>query len=126
MLDALPGNASSACAFVGARSDVRAGSLAAGNFVDARREFAKQYRKTEIPELSLYVIPEAPAGNHRLRVTIDPAGPGARTTVTSTQVERAGAARYFAVQVPIERPGKYRLTMKSAGGSGCFDVSFTA
>ncbi|HET6876606.1 MAG TPA: hypothetical protein VFH38_03675 [Jatrophihabitans sp.] len=126
VLDALPGNASGACAVVGNRRDVRSGGVAAGNFAAARRSFAKQYRKTEVPEMNMYVIPRTAVGNHRVRVMIDPLGRGPTTTAASTQVEQADAARYFALMLPIERPGTYRLTMRSAGGSGCFNVSFSA
>ena len=53
VLNSLPGTtATNTCVAVGAHTTLRSGSIAAGNFVTARKSFSEQYRKTELPELT--------------------------------------------------------------------------
>lgn len=124
VLDSLPGSGAAGCAAVGSRADVRAGSVAAGNFRIARSKYAAEAGRSEVPELFLYVIPQRTKHLHKLTVSVDPVS-GPTRTVTSTSVERADVWRYFAVDIPIARAGAYRLTMVSGANRGCFDVTFS-
>jgi hypothetical protein len=124
VLDSLPGSRSATCAVVGPRTDVRAGTMAAGNFQVARRKYASEAGHMEAPEVFLYVIPQRAKHLHKVTVSVDPAS-GPPHTVTSTSVERADVWRYFAVNLPIPGAGAYRLTMVSGPNRGCFDVTFS-
>lgn len=125
VLNALPGSASKTCGVVGAKTtDLRAGSVAAGNFVRAHQAFSDQYLKTEVPQLNLYVIPKMAKGMRKVTITVDPFAHGKTRTVVSKDVEQADRSRYFAVLLPVAAPGRYRVTMTSSGGSGCFVVTF--
>jgi hypothetical protein len=123
VLESLPGSGAARCAYVGSRTNVRAGSMAAGNFRIARTKYAAEARRSEAPELFLYVIPQRTKHLHKLTVSVDPAS-GPTRTVTSTSMERADVWRYFAVDIPIPRAGAYRLIMVSGANRGCFDVIF--
>lgn len=124
VLNSLPGSRSQSCATVGAHTTVRAGSIAAGNFQTARKSFSSQYRKTEVPQLNLYVIPQHAKAMKKLTVKVRSLSGGQSKTVHSTQVEKAAEWRYYALVLPVKEPGSYRLTMSSGADKGCFDVRF--
>lgn len=124
VLNSLPGSAGSGCVVVGSNRDMRAGTIAVGNFVDARKKFAAEARSKEQPEISLYVIPRTSAKLDRATVSLAPAGGGKATNVTSKAVEQADIYSYFAVNVPVPGPGAYRLTVTSGSDTGCFTVKF--
>lgn len=125
VLNSLPGSSAPSCATVGSRTDVRAGSIAAGNFVVARKKFKSELGRTEVPSVFLYVIPQHAKGTHTLRVTVQPRAGGAAHTVRSTSLEQADQWHYFALDLPVPAPGTYRLRMNAGQNSGCFDVTFT-
>jgi hypothetical protein len=125
VLNSLPGHASASCATVGTNSDIRSGSIAAGNFQEARKQYATDIKTTETPQLNLYVIPQNARGMRKLTVTVDPPGSGPNQTVTSNQVEEADQWRYFALVLPVRDPGAYQLSMTSGANHGCFDVTFS-
>jgi len=124
ILDSLPGSASSACAVVGQRSDVRAGSVAVGNFVTARKQYSADARKSKTPTVFLYVIPEHAAHLRTVTVLVEPTGAGSSRTVSSKAIEDADTSRYFTVNLPVPAPGRYRLTMQSGSDKGCVYVTF--
>jgi hypothetical protein len=124
VLDTLPGSDSASCANVGSGTDVRAGSIAMGNFVTARKQYKTVAGKSELPEVNLYVIPEDTASMKSTTVTVDPLGKGATKKVTSKSVEDADQWRYFAVTIPVAAPGTYRLSVVAGSNRGCFDVTF--
>jgi hypothetical protein len=118
VLAALPGPTGRGCAVVGGRRDVRSGTMAAGNFQNARAAFANGSRR-----LYLYAIPQHARDLRSVRVMIDPRGAGATTTYTSTSIEQAEPWQYFALTLPIPAAGAYRLTMVAGANQGCFDVT---
>lgn len=124
VLDSLPGSSSQACGEVGGHTDLRAGSIAAGNFQSAQHDFRAGYGKTEGVELNIYVIPQNARHLHKVQATVRPLGGGQALTVTSTAVEQADVSRYFAVQLPVSRPGTYRLTFVTGADRGCFIATF--
>jgi hypothetical protein len=126
VLNSLPGSSSQACGNVGSHTDLRAGSVAAGNFQTAQHEFRAGYGKSESVQLNMYVIPQHAQHMHKVRATIQPVGGGQGQTVTSTSVEQADTSRYFAIQIPMSRPGNYKFTFVTGQDRGCFIASFQA
>lgn len=126
VLDSLPGSSSRSCGRVGDHTDLRAGSIAAGNFQTAQHDFRAGYGKTEGVELNMYVIPQNARHLHEVHATIEPVSGGQVQTVTSTSVEQADVSRYFAVQLPVSRPGTYKLTFATGADHGCFIATFHA
>lgn len=124
VLNSLPGKASSGCLAVGTNRDLRSGSIAAGNFVDARKKYASEANSKEQPEVFLYVIPQHSKGLKKATALVKPRGGGKTFTVTSKSVEQADVYSYFAFNIPIPASGKYELTMSSGKDTGCFVVSF--
>jgi hypothetical protein len=126
VLDSLPGSSSPSCGHADGHTDLRAGSVAAGNFQTAQHDFRTGYGKSESVELNLYVIPQHAGHLHKVTTTVEPLGGGHPQTVTSGSVEQAEASRYFAVQIAMGRPGTYRFTFVSGPDRGCFIASFHA
>jgi hypothetical protein len=124
VLNSLPGSSSQSCGNVGNHTDLRAGAVAAGDFRTARHDFRAGYGKTESVQLNMYVIPQHARHMHKVRATIQPVGGGQAQTVTSTSVEQADTSRYFAVQIPMSRPGTYKFTFVTGQDRGCFVASF--
>lgn len=124
VLESLPGSSSPSCAAVGSHPDLRSGSLAAGNFVVARKKYRSVVGKTEVPEVGLYLIPQHAGNLHSATVTVDPLGSGVTKKVTTRSVQDGDASRYFSVQIPVTEPGTYRLTVVSGQDHGCFVVTF--
>jgi hypothetical protein len=125
VLASLPGSTSSSCQTVGSHTDLRSGSIAAGNFAHARAQYTQTVASTEVPEVDLYVIPQHAAKLTTLTITIDPTGAGPTTTLVSKSIEQADEWSYFAVQLPVPAPGGYQLTMVSGADRGCFLVTFS-
>jgi hypothetical protein len=126
VLDSLPGSNSQSCGTVGNHTDFRAGSIAAGNFQTAEHDFRAGYGKRESVQLNMYVIPQHARNLDKVRGTIQPVRGGKAQTVTSSAVETADTARYFAVQIPMSQPGMYKFTFVSGQDQGCFIASFQA
>ena len=125
VLDSLPGNAKPGCVEVGDRSDLRSGAIAAGNFADARAQYASNAGSQEQPEVHLYVIPQHAKQLHSVTVTMEPMSRAAkRSTVTSRSVEQADVWTYFSVHIPVPAPGEYRIRMVAGADQGCFVVDF--
>jgi hypothetical protein len=125
VLAGIPGSTSTACENVGSHTDLRSGSIAAGNFAHARAQYTQTAATTPVPALDLYVIPQHAAELTTLTITIDPTGAGPTKTLTSKSVEQADAWSYFAVQLPVPAPGGYQLTMVSGPDRGCFLITFS-
>jgi hypothetical protein len=125
VLASLPGSTSSSCESVGSHTDLRSGSIAAGNFAHARAQYTETAATTEAPQVDLYVIPRQAAKLTSVTITVDPTGNGPTTTLTSKSVEQADAWSYFAVQLPVPAPGNYQLTMVSGPDRGCFLLTFS-
>ena len=121
VLDRLPGTASTGCVSVGKQADVRSGSIAVGNFTEARSAVAKG--GVNGAEVNLYVIP-AHAGSMtgvRLKAT---SPTGSVRTITSKQVAQAEEWSYYRVVLPVRGGGTWRLEFDAGKDSGCFTVAF--
>jgi hypothetical protein len=125
VLASLPGSTSSTCENVGSYTDLRSGSIAAGNFAHARAQYTESAALTPVPQVDLYAIPRHAAMLTTLTITVDPTGAGPTKTLTSTSVQQADAWTYFAVQLPVPAPGGYQITMVSGADRGCFLVTFS-
>jgi hypothetical protein len=125
VLAGIPGSSASSCESVGSHTDLRSGSVAAGNFAHARAQYTQTVASTEVPQVDLYVIPQHAAKLTTLTITIDPTGAGPTKTLTSKSVEQADAWSYIAVQLPVPAAGGYQLTMVSGPDRGCFLVTFS-
>lgn len=121
VLAALPGDSSPGCVAVEDERDVRSGSMAAGNFVDARNQFAES-PDSAIP---LYFIPEATEGDLELVVELEEVKGSASDVLRSSALQTANQWRYFSVAAKIPKPGVWRITA-SAGkaNAGCWEVRF--
>jgi hypothetical protein len=126
VLASLPGRSASSCAVVRSARDVRAGSVAAGNFESIRHYFRTNYGKREITEIPMYVIPQHAGHLRSVTARVAELGVGTSRTMSFKSIEDADAYRYFSLQLPIARPGKYRLTFISGHDRGCFVVSLKA
>ena len=124
--ESVPGSGRADCADPGSNPTFRANGVAVGNFVQMRKSFAKQYGHTEVPELDAYVVPAHAKRLRRVSASVVPLSGGSTRRVSSTSVQQGDAASYFALQLPVEKPGRYRLTFVSGPDSGCFVVSFPA
>lgn len=124
VLKSLPGSTAAKCQVVRNRRDVLSGSMGAGNFQQARQQFKTDYGTTEVPMLNMYAIPEHAGHLKKVTAVINPRGAGQSTRVTSKTVEPADAYRYFAMQLPVRKPGTYRISLRSGHDSGCFIVTF--
>lgn len=121
VLNRLPGTASPGCVAVGKQTDVRSGSIAVGNFVEARTNVTKG--GVNGAEVNFYVIP-ADAGSMpgvQLKAT---SPTGSVRTVTSKQVEQAEQWSYYRIVLPVRGSGTWRLDFKAGKDSGCFTVVF--
>lgn len=125
VLSSLPGSAKSGCVAVGERSDVRSGTMAAGNFVTARKAFADQAKTVPAPTINLYLIPADARTLRKVTLTLEQVGgQHLKRTFTSTSVQDADQWKYFAVQASVPAAGTWRLRATSNTSTGCFDVVF--
>ena len=124
VLNSLPGSSAGSCAVVGSHTDLRAGSVAAGNFATAKKQYASTVGKTEVPSVSLYVIPQNAKAMDSVTITVDPRGAGVTKKVTSKSIGQADAWSFYAVTLPVPAAGSYRLTVVAGINHGCFDVTF--
>jgi hypothetical protein len=125
VLGSLPGIAKSTCAQVGTHADLRSGGIGMGNFETARRDFAEQFGKTEVPQLNMYIIPQHTKHLTSATVRVDPPGSGQPSTIVVKDVEQADIYRYFPLTLPVRSPGSYRLSVTSGADRGCFIVTFS-
>ena len=95
VLENLPGSPSPGCAVVGERSDVRAGTLAIGNFVDMRKTYSAQAKTKEQPEVSMYVIPRQVKPDSGVSVLLESLQGKGRRTVRVSSAQTAGEWRYY-------------------------------
>ncbi|WP_448231842.1 hypothetical protein [Microbacterium lacticum] len=121
VLDSLPGEAASGCVTVGERRDVRSGTMAAGNFADARARFAAD----PSAPVSLYVIPVDLNGDPALTMTLTRLGGEGSTTVETAEFHTADEWRFYGVNVVVPGEGEWRIEA-SAGeaNQGCWEVDF--
>lgn len=97
-----------------------------GNFRTAQKSYKSQHGHSQLPTVSLYVIP-----THRsmpgVRITMTPTTTkGTARTITSKSVQQADVWEYYAVQLPVPAAGTWRLKVSSGTDHGCFDVTFHA
>jgi hypothetical protein len=125
VLNSLPGDAASgACVAVGGRPDVRSGTMAAGNFVTARKAFTDQAKTKSQPSVFLYLIPSAAKGLTKVTVKLRSTADGTSRTTTSDQTQYADDVLYFPVNLSIPAKGTWELTATSGGNTGCFSIAF--
>jgi hypothetical protein len=124
VLENLAGSTGSGCAVVGGKSDVRAGSLAIGNFVDMRRSYTVQARDKSQPEVSMYVIPQHVKPEAGVSVLLESLQGKGRRTVRVSSAQTAGDWRYYQVNVAVPASGPWRITAVSGNDRGCFEVTF--
>jgi hypothetical protein len=126
VLSQLPGASSArGCVVVGNRTDVRGGSLAMGNFADARAKFRKAKNAYVADESFFYVIP-ASRSVGRVTVTATRLGrSGAPVRATSTDPEQAAQWKYFPIHLTLPASGTWRFHVSTPTASSCFDARFT-
>ena len=110
VLESVPGSGRAGCADPGSNATFRANGVAVGNFVQMRKSFAEQYGHTEVPELDAYVVPAHAKRLRTVTATVASLSGGSTRRVSSSSVQQGDAASYFALQLPVEKPGRYRLT----------------
>lgn len=121
VLNRLPGTANTGCVTVGQQADVRSGSIAVGNFTEARTAVTKG--GVNGADVNFYVIP-ADTGSMpgvQLKAT---SPTGSVRTVTSKQVGQAEEWSYYRVVLPVGGGGTWRLEFQAGKNSGCFMVAF--
>jgi hypothetical protein len=123
VLATLPGSASTTCGTVGDHADLRAGSVAVGNFKSALAAYKKEYGKSEAPLINLYVIPLHAKGPKTASITLRPHRGRAHTT-TSKSLENANGYTYFAFSLSVPAPGAYEMSVAVGVDRGCFDLTF--
>jgi hypothetical protein len=125
VLNSLPGDAANgACVAVGSKPDIRSGTMAAGNFVTARKAFTDQAKTKSQPSIFLYLIPSNAKGLTKVTVKLRSTTDGTTRTTTSDQTQYADDVFYFPVNVSIPARGTWELTATSGGNTGCFSVVF--
>lgn len=124
VLRSFSGSTSASCVQVGSRPDVRSGSFGMGNFVTARKLFARGGGSYDAPESYFYVIPPTRTRNP-LTVTLTPQpAAGKPIKEVSRRLEDAGQWKYYPVHVKIPRAGTWRFDVRSSGQRGCFMADF--
>jgi hypothetical protein len=124
VLTGLPGSASGGCVQVGARTDVRSGALAMGNFADARAKFHATKGAYDADPSFFYVIPTSRTAKH-LTVRIS-GGRGAPVTVHVNHLEDAAQWLYFPVSVKLPHAGRWRFDVVAGAQHGCFEAAFAS
>ncbi len=127
VLAQLPGSASASrgCVAVGKRPDVRAGSIAMGNFADARAKFRKAKSAYVAGESFFYVIPASRSAG-RVTVTATRLGGGGRVArASSHHAEQAAQWKYFPINLTLTSSGTWRFRVSTPTASACFDARFT-
>jgi hypothetical protein len=122
VLDSLPGNTSEKCVAVGKRTDVRSGSMAAGNFAQARQSF-RSATGPDPATVHLYFVPEQSGASPTLTVTMT-SPDGGKATVSSNQVETANTWSYYSVELPVPSSGTWMLHARAGTNRGCFKIRF--
>ena len=121
VLNRLPGSANAGCVTVGQQADVRSGSIAVGNFTEARTAVTKG--GVNGADVNFYVIP-ADSGS-MTGVQLKATSPtGSVRTVTSKQMGQADEWSYYRVVLPVRGGGTWRLEFQAGKNSGCFMVAF--
>lgn len=124
VLDSLPGSAATACATVGSQRDVRAGSMGAGNFVDARAAYRRDPGYgSSIP---LYFIPRDVGDSPKVTVTVARPDGSDSTTFVSTELSRFDLWQYYVMRVSVPSDGAWRISAVAGKNKGCFETDFGA
>ena len=124
VLNDMPGPTKSKCVVVGDRSDVRSGSLAMGNFANARKAFRAAKNVYEAPPSSFYVIPKSVNGTRVVVTAKNVSGKVDPVTVKSTQVEEAAQWKYFPVELQLTASGTWQFEVEVNKTHGCFVAKF--
>lgn len=120
VLARLPGSKKAGCVSVGDERDVRSGSMAAGNFADARKGFAKDSKAA----FTFYFIPATTAEDTTVSVTLARPDGSAAQTVESKNYETADVVRYYPAALTVPEDGTWRITATAGKDKGCWDVTF--
>lgn len=121
VLDTLPGEEKSGCVEVGSQRDVRSGSMAAGNFADARALFSG----SPATALPFYFIPIDLSGDPELVVELKQLDGSASDKIRSSQIQTADEWRYYPVMITIPNAGKWEIKASAgAASSGCWVAAF--
>ena len=104
---------------------MRAGSVAMGNFADARAKFRSAKNAYVADESFFYVIPSSRSAG-RVTVTATRLGrAGAPVRATSTHAEQAAQWKYFPIHLTLPASGTWRFHVSTPTASSCFDARFT-
>lgn len=125
VLNNLPGDAATgSCVNVADQRDVRSGTMGAGNFVTARKQFSDQAKTRSQPSVSLYLIPSDARGLTTVTVKLRNTRDGTTRTVSSDERQLAEDWLYFPVTLSVPSAGSWEITATAGGNTGCFRVSF--
>lgn len=121
VLDSLPGDAQEGCTAVGDQRDVRSGTMAAGNFADARTQFAGS-PESPVP---FYFIPVDLTGEPPLTVTLSRLDGEGSAQAETSGFQTADEWRYYMVSVVIPSAGQWKIEAGAGDANqGCWEVSF--
>jgi hypothetical protein len=122
VLKTLPGEAKSGCVDVGSQRDVRSGTMAAGNFADARTQFSG----SPTSAIPFYFIPADATGDPELVVKLKRLDGSGSGEIRSSQIQTADEWQYYPVMITIPSVGKWQIKA-SAGtaSSGCWVTDFS-
>jgi hypothetical protein len=122
VLTSLPGSKKSTCVSTAGKRDVRSGSMGAGPFDQARKDYGKKRDGMPKDAVELYWIPRDSAKMPGLVLTGVNSDTGKRISVHSKNVGDADMWRYYNTQVRLPDPGHWRLTARSGSQQGCFEL----
>lgn len=121
VIETLPGDAKAGCVDVGSERDVRSETMAAGNFMEARAQFAA----SPAADISMYFIPSDVSGEPELVVEISKVGGPVADVVRTSSFQTADQWRYYPVRITISESGTWQLKATAgAGNIGCWVVDF--
>lgn len=121
VLETLPGKAKAGCVDVGDMRDVRSGSMAAGNFVDARAQFSA----SPTAGIPFYFIPVETKGDPELTVDLERVDAPGSTKIRSSQIQTADEWQYYPVTITVPEAGTWRIKASAGTASaGCWVATF--
>ncbi|MFD5213472.1 hypothetical protein [Microbacterium sp. NPDC058345] len=121
VLDRLPGEAGSGCVAVNDERDVRSGTMAAGNFAEARA----QYSDSAESEMSFYFIPAALEGDPELVIRLTQVNGSGEKEIRSAAIETADEWRFYPVRFAIPEEGTWRIEATAGDENrGCWEATF--
>lgn len=124
VLSQLPGSVNGSCVKAVQRN-MRSGGIGGGDFIAARVQYKRVATHLGAPLVSLHFIPLnlVPDKSLRLTMTLQRLHPVVYTVQTD-KVHVVAGTTYFDIQVPIRKPGPWRMRVSAGQDSGCFDIAF--